>query len=1517
MKSTPMTHRGGALKGSRTRARALFAALAAITVAALSFAGPASATQVTPYHFSGFFTGSDSTAGAFTEGLSKIEINQANGDVYVLDEGSSTISLFNSSGTAKVFPGLNGVSSLSVPSCFGAGDMAFDNFKGGGLYVMGCFEGHTMRAYNADGTIRIASFGFTGNRCGVGVDSNGYPWLGWCQGAIKYDPSNGIPKNEQLLFEQGVGHIGVDSNGVFYINHVGESCCDSEVGLFKYGTEEETRQREEETEGFGDHSFLRISYVKTQDFSIDLSDNNLFAIEQGNKVTQYTDAGQPVFTFGAGEGGFTGLTGAKGIEVNKTTHDVYVTSKDGGSPRVDIFQPQAPVTVPTATTTPAGHPDGTSAVLKGTIDPEGEATTGCKIEWGTTTQYLNGALACDQGNVFSSVQNVTHEVKSLTLGNVYHYRVVAKNANGIWGYGADRTFEASTPPTASPILIDRINTDGARFTATINPHGGTTTYHFEIGTEDCASNPCTHLPLTEPKLSSRLSTEAVEQTATGLQPDTTYYVRLVAENGAGEATPSRQFHTYPSPPSVDKCANAHVRQQTGAFLLPDCRAYELVSAANAGGYDVESTLVPGQTPFQAYPNAPDRVLYGLHFGSIPGIAGSPPNYGVDPYVAERDPVNGWVSRYVGVPADEMADPGAYGSPVLGADESLDTFAFGGSGICNPCFSGLGTNIPVRRDGAAAVPGMAGSLNPGESAPSGLVDKYLSADGSHLIFGSTAKFETAGAAGALTIYERNLDTGATEVASTDETGATFSGPGTAALDVSSGGSRVIVGEKVSTDSFGNDHYHLYMHLAGSQDSVDLTPGVGSGGALYGGMNSDGSRVFFTTAAKLLPADTDTSVDVYEAAVDQAGTATLRLVSVKSTGAPSNGDACSPPAEWNSTSGEGKCNALAFAGGAGVALGDGTFYFTSPEQLEGSEGTPDQVNLYVVKPGGNPQFVTTMDSSLEKPPPPPPEHPLANANFASATGAEAMTVDQSNGDVYVIGAGAGKVSRFDSTGAPKNFTEGPGAGTNTISAFEFDSPSASGVAVDNDPSSPLSGDFYVASYSGENAGVSIWSPTGLKLGKLTGSGTFNGSFGETCGVSVDQSDGSVYISSYSGYLWKYTPNSPSGELTDADYSVTGVQTTGLSPCVVAADSHGHVYASEYSDGPVKRFLTSSFAAGPPPGQSGSLVNNNSRGIAADPVTGDLYVDESSQIGIFEEGGERIGTISGEGGFSGSRGVAVSEFPGTAGHVYVSSIAAGKVADYSIFEPPFFPIDNPAILDAVRQAGTHSYSDFQVSRDGRYAAFSSGLSLTGFENLNRSEVYRYDSQSDELGCASCTTTLAPAKSDTFLSPDGLNLSSDGGVFFTSREGLVLSDTNEKLDAYEWSGGSKVSVISTGRSLDDSALLSVSENGKDVFFFTRDTLVPSDENGGAVKIYDAREAGGYEQFPTPKPCAASDECHGAGTPIPPPPNINSLEGAGGHGYAPPRESKTCAKGRVRRNGKCVKKHHPKHRRHRTRKHG
>ncbi len=57
------------------------------------------------------------------------------------------------------------------------------------------------------------------------------------------------------------------------------------------------------------------------------------------------------------------------------------------------------------------------------------------------------------------------------------------------------------------------------------------------------------------------------------------------------------------------------------------------------------------------------------------------------------------------------------------------------------------------------------------------------------------------------------------------------------------------------------------------SIDLTPGT-TAGVLFDGMTADGTKVFFTTADKLLGADSDESADIYEAEVSEAGAATLQ-------------------------------------------------------------------------------------------------------------------------------------------------------------------------------------------------------------------------------------------------------------------------------------------------------------------------------------------------------------------------------------------------------------------------------------------------------------------------------------------------------------------------------------------------------------------------------------------------------------------------------------------------------------------
>ena len=53
----------------------------------------------------------------------------------------------------------------------------------------------------------------------------------------------------------------------------------------------------------------------------------------------------------------------------------------------------------------------------------------------------------------------------------------------------------------------------------------------------------------------------------------------------------------------------------------------------------------------------------------------------------------------------------------------------------------------------------------------------------------------------------------------------------------------------------------------------------------------------------------------------------------------------------------------------------------------------------------------------------------------------------------------------------------------------------------------------------------------------------------------------------------------------------------------------------------------------------------------------------------------------------------------------------------------------------------------------------------------------------------------------------------------------------------------------------------GKNAYFFTRESIVPQDDNGATMKVYTAREGGGYSYLPDEVPCQSADECRGPGT--------------------------------------------------------
>ncbi len=1175
--------------------------------------------------------------------------------------------------------------------------------------------------------------------------------------------------------------------------------------------------------------------------------------------------------------------------------------------------------------------DAATAVTAGTATLNGSfvgngVDTHYYFEWGADAEYGNTTPAppgLDAGSPTGPGRTSVHvDLAGLVPATRYHFRVVADN--GTVSKSDDQSFRTAPLLPQVRQSAGSIHSDSAEIKVSINPGGADTVFNVEYGTQDCSLAPgnCTPASANGRHVGSNLSFDQSPFTIEGLAPSTTYYYRVVATNSAGTVTGDvGTFETFPFSESIkDTCENTLARQQSGAALLSDCRGYELVSSPHAGGYDVESNLVPGQKPFDGYPEADGatpRVLYGVHNGAIPGVSGNPTNRGIDPYVATRTEA-GWTTSYVGLAADNPYATEPFSSTLAEANSVLNTFAFGGGGLCSPCFADGSTGIPVRESDGSLVQGMAGSQPQPGATQDGLVKRHFSDDGTHFVFSSTSPFEPGGNAdtGDVSIYDRNLQTGTTQVVSKDAGDANLTcaqgagschlpgnGNGIAELDISHDGSRVVVGQKLSTDAAGNGRYHLFMHVGTAAGSVDLTPGATSG-AYYDGMSDDGSRVFFTTTDHLLGTDTDASADVYEAAVDGGGAATVRLLSVKD-GAPSNDDGCAPPNtpnSWNSITGDGHCNAVAFAGSAGVA-GNGTFYFLSPELLDGAQGEANQANLYVVTPGAEPSFVATMDSSKGKPEPPRGDHVRVPGSFASGLeGADSIAVDQSNGDVYVGEKEGLAVARFTSTGQPHKFTEGPDAGTNRIAEQTFGGGGEGDIAVDNAPGSPVSGDVYVTT-NGDH--VNVFANTGKPLGQLTG-------FGEACGIAIDQSNGAVYVGDFANHIWRYLPVSSGATISDADYVKTGItlKENTIAICPVGTDSSGHVFGVGYAGGPIREYKDSAFKASVPtvPGVLSRQSPNNK--IYTDPSNDDRYIDTGEEIVWTNAAGETLGKF-GSGEMAFSQGVAVNA---ATGHVYVSS--ESQVIEFGFKQQPYEPIDNPAIVNGVHDPETHRYGDFQTTPSGEYAAFASNNRLLpSFDNAGFNEVFRYAASDEDLNCVSCPPTNTEPVGDSRLASDGLSVTEDGKVFFDSNDVLALRDGDGRQDVYEWepadptfctasnpthfNGGFCLSLISSGTSPFDSSLLTASADGVDAYFFTHDTLTKEDENGPVTKIYDARVNGGVFHVPPPALCAASDECHGPGTEAPPVPSIRTKAGTPGN----TKNAVKCKKGTVKKHGKCVKK--------------
>jgi len=180
-------------------------------------------------------------------------------------------------------------------------------------------------------------------------------------------------------------------------------------------------------------------------------------------------------------------------------------------------------------------------------------------------------------------------------------------------------------------------------------------------------------------------------------------------------------------------------------------------------------------------------------------------------------------------------------------------------------------------------------------------------------------------------------------------------------------------------------------------------------------------------------------------------------------------------------------------------------------------------------------------------------------------------------------------------------------------------------------------------------------------------------------------------------------------------------------------------------------------------------------------------------------------------------------------------------------------------------------RVTGDGGTLVFQSDASIPGFDNGGARQVYHYDANAvggtGRLSCVSCNpngstplgagsipTNQAESMTQPWEHPHAL--SDDGRrVFFNTRDALVPRDSNGVNDPYMWEGG-RLNLLSTGTSERPSYFYNASESGDDAFILTAEALAPQDVDD-LTDLYDVRVGGGFAP-PTPVATCADDECQG-----------------------------------------------------------
>jgi hypothetical protein len=609
-----------------------------------------------------------------------VAVDQSSGQVLVMDDGSPpSIKRYNPDGTPANFAGLgtnvidgkgNGNCATVPAECdqtpqngldFAApseSQIAVDNSGGathGNIYVTQSFP-NLINVFSKEGVYlgQLSAAGAAGfsEACGVAVDPSGAVYVGdYGSGIHKFAPAANPPVNGDHVATFTLtaspctlaAGAGPTAGFLFPAQWQGPvSKIDSTSGALKYVVASDSHMT----------------------VSVDPASGHLYAAS-GSTVTHYDASGA---SSASQVQAISAASAVRGIALRGSNANLYLSRE--GAANLDVY---GVVELPEASTGVATNITKETATLNGSVNPGGVLLTECKFEFGTSASYGQSVPCAESpasiGSGTSPVP-VHADIAGLTEGTVYHFRLVAMNANGA-AQGSDKTFETTSAPLIKEAWAASVVFREATLKAKIHPKGLASTYHVEYGT-----TPAYGQSTTEKSFGSDSNDHIVSLTLEGLAPDTVYHWRVVATNSVGTSEGSdHTFTTYAIPSLETNCPNQDLRYGHSA-KLPDCRAYEMVSPVDKAGGEI---MVPAEV-------ANGNNLGGWHKASLDGnklTYTAPRAFGdsasakaINQFIASRGP-GGWSTHGINAPQGRsMYDPlygiGEVWSPFRGFTSDLSS-----------------------------------------------------------------------------------------------------------------------------------------------------------------------------------------------------------------------------------------------------------------------------------------------------------------------------------------------------------------------------------------------------------------------------------------------------------------------------------------------------------------------------------------------------------------------------------------------------------------------------------------------------------------------------------------------------------------------------------------------------------------------------------------------------------------------------------------------------------------------------